>query len=117
MIILALSIAGGFGAMSRYLLDTWLNRLVSKSGLFVINISGSFLLGLLTGWASVHSEYASIALILGMSFLGGYTTFSAALVESARFAKDGHLLLSLAHAIGMVIPAIAAAALGLWLTA
>jgi len=115
MIGLVLALAGGLGAVFRFLLDTWLDRLVHKSGLFIINVSGSFLLGLLMGWAAAHAEAAAVARVFGTGFLGGYTTLSAALVDSARLARDGRRLLSLAHAFGMAIPAVAAAALGLFL--
>ena len=47
-------------------------------GTLVINVTGSFLLGLLTALTVGHAGLADLQTVLGVGLLGGYTTFSAA---------------------------------------
>jgi len=108
-------LAGGLGAGTRFLLDGWLSHWVRGSGTFVINVTGAFVLGLLAGWQPAHDGSPLVLLVLGTGFLGGYTTFSAAMLESARIARGGRWVVSIAHAAAMLAMAVAAAALGLWL--
>jgi fluoride exporter len=117
MIMLALvAIAGGFGAAARLVLDGLIqgrHELQYPVGTTVINISGSFLLGLLGGLAVRHGLPASWHLVLGAGFLGGYTTFSAASVETVRLLQDRRFMAALANGLGLLVVASAAAALGL----
>jgi len=82
--------------------------------LFVINLSGAFLLGLLVAWHSTQGG-TPVLWTVGAAFLGGYTTFSTALVQSADLAGAGRFGTAAAHAGGMCLAAVAAAALGLYL--
>ena len=81
------ALAGGLGAVVRFLLDTWIGRRSQDSpvplGTMVINVTGSFLLGLLIGWWMFRTGDPGWRLVLGTGFLGGYTTFSTASVLSA----------------------------------
>ncbi len=54
-------------------------------GTFVVNLTGSFALGVLVG-ASVAER---VAFLLGTGFMGGYTTFSTWMVESVRLGEVG----------------------------
>ncbi|WP_156028390.1 fluoride efflux transporter CrcB [Candidatus Solirubrobacter pratensis] len=54
-------------------------------GTFVVNLSGGFLLGLLTGL----SVTGHVLLVLGTGLLGAYTTFSTWMVEAQRLGEDG----------------------------
>jgi len=115
----AIALAGGFGAGARFAIDTWVSRRLGISlppGTFLINVTGSLLLGLLVGWFTHHGDPAGLDGILGTGFLGGYTTFSAASVETVRLARAHRPLAALVHAGGMLVVSVAAAALGLLLT-
>lgn len=126
MIVLLVALAGGFGAMVRFGLDSLVSARWPAPlpvGTVIINVTGSLLLGLLTGWALTQAALAatedtfSVPLaILGTGFLGGYTTFSSASVEAARLIRSGRGLGASIHAVGMLVLGFAAAALGLWLT-
>lgn len=87
------ALAGGLGAVVRFLVDAAIARRVKRPsvplGTLVINVTGSFLLGLLTGWWSIAAGDPTLRLVLGTGFLGGYTTFSTASVEAARLAREG----------------------------
>lgn len=109
-----IALAGGLGAASRLVLDGALRGHVKQDypwATTVINISGSFLLGLVLG-LGVDSDWHAIA---GVGFLGGYTTFSTATFETARLAHDGRYRAALANGLGQLVVAVAAASLGVWL--
>lgn len=116
MITAALAaIAGGFGALARYGLDTALARRLSDGWhrLLVINIGGSALLGVLAGLASAQVVHPEIQLIVGAGFLGGYTTFSAASLATVELAEERRWPATLLSSLGMLVSSSAAAALGL----
>ncbi len=115
MISLAAALAGGLGAGARYLLDAVLTpRLHPRLPLatLVINVVGSFLLGLLlaSGFGGPSAQH-----VLGVGFLGGFTTFSAASAEMVRLALAGRIRAAAALGAAMLAASVLAAAAGLWL--
>lgn len=118
LLVLGVAVAGGLGAVSRLVLDGVLRsvtRLNFPFGTTVINVTGSFLLGLVTGLALVHGLPAEWRTVLGTGFLGGFTTFSTASYETVRLAQQRRYRAALFNGVGMLILALAAAGLGLWL--
>jgi fluoride exporter len=116
IITLLVSMAGGLGAVARLVLDGLIrgrHALEYPVGTTLINVSGSFLLGLLGGLALRHGLPTSVHLVLGTGFLGGYTTFSTASVETVRLLQDRRWLAAVANGFGLVVVASAAAAAGL----
>ncbi len=117
-VVVALSVAGGVGAGCRLVLDGLIKaraKIAYPLGTTVINVTGSFLLGLVTGLALGHGLPQEWRLILGTGFLGGYTTFSTASFETVRLAQEGRWRAATVNAFGMLIGSMLAAALGLWL--
>ncbi|MEV7395774.1 CrcB family protein [Aeromicrobium sp. NPDC092404] len=111
MTILLMALAGGLGAGTRYSLDTWLRPRVSGRfpwSTLLVNVSGSLVLGMIVGLGADDSWHA----ILGTGFLGGYTTFSAASVESVHLALDRRYGAAAVNAVGMLVLGVAAASLG-----
>lgn len=120
MIQLLVALAGGLGAATRFVVDAELARRQPSRGLPIstalINLSGSLLLGLVSGWFAVHGGGdAALKQVVGIGFLGGYTTFSTACVESARLLGAGRGKAALLHAFGMALGGLALAAVGIWL--
>jgi CrcB protein len=116
IIVLLLSLAGGFGAMARLVIDGLIrgrHALEYPVATTMINVSGSFLLGLIAGLAMRHGLPTSWRLALGTGFLGGYTTFSTSSLETVRLLQDRRLLAAAANGLGLVLAASAAAAAGL----
>ena len=108
--------AGAVGAPVRYLLDNTISsrtRGVFPWGTLVINASGSFLLGLLTGLALFHGFPATPRLILGTGFCGAYTTFSTFTYETVRLAEEGAVNEAVRNALASLVLGAGAAAAGL----
>jgi fluoride exporter len=88
----AFLVAAAIGACARSLLDGFVQaRVPSKFpwGTSVVNISGSFALGLITGLALYHGLSVDSRLVLGAGFCGAYTTFSTFSFETVRLAEGG----------------------------
>lgn len=118
MTALWLALAGGLGAAARFLLDTVIarhNRLSTPIGTVVVNVTACILLGLLTGWAVDDPTRGALKTILGVGFLGGYSTFSTASVEGARLLHQGRRWAGLVHAGGMLVLSAFGSAIGLWI--
>lgn len=120
MLQLLVALAGGLGAVARFLVEAELVRRVPKPGFPIstalINLSGSLLLGVLSGWFAVHGAgEEAVKQLLGTGFLGGYTTFSTASVEAARLVGNRRGTVALLHAAGMAAGCILLAACGVWL--
>jgi CrcB protein len=90
---LAIGVAGFLGALARFWVSALCGRVFETSfpvGTLVINISGSFVLGLfltLVGDRMTVSETTRLAIAVG--FLGAYTTFSTLMYESTALLERG----------------------------
>lgn len=107
---------GGVGAVARFLIDAATGQRAGRDfplGTLVVNLSGAFVLGLITG-----SALSGDALLLaGTATVGSYTTFSTWMLETQRLAEDGD---SRAAAVNIVISltvGVGAVALGAMIAA
>ena len=132
LLFLGVFVFGGLGALCRFVLDSAVKRHWRGSvpvGTFLINVLGSFALGLLTAVVAGFAAGAgaggagaaagggaggdavwwhAASTVLGTGFLGGFTTFSTATVElvtQARKGRPGGTLV-----LGLLQPAVAMAA-------
>jgi CrcB protein len=113
MLLAGVAIAGAIGALARYWVDAVVVR-VEPAGMPVatlaINISGSFVLGVVTGLALYHGFPSTSRVIIGTGFCGGYTTFSTFAYEVVSLAEKGRTRAALTNlALSLVVPALAAA--------
>ena len=117
MIGLWVALAGGLGAAARFTLDGFLTQHNHRSlpiATLTINVLGSFLLGLLTGWAG-HDGHELVRSIAGVGFLGGFTTFSTASVELVRLTRAERPLAAAGLAVAMIMLSLTMGLLGLTL--
>lgn len=120
LLFIAVACAGGLGAACRLLIDGLIKtraRVTLPISTMFINVSGSLLLGLVTALALDHALPDEWHLVLGAGFLGGYTTFSTASVETVRLIQGARYAAAAVNGFGMLIVSAAAAGLGLWLGA
>lgn len=118
-VFVATALAGGVGAIARFLVDgvvTTRNHLPIPLGTPVVNITGSLVLGIVTGIA-VGVAPAELRTILGAGFLGGYTTFSTASTQNADLIRKRRPFLAAIYGAGMLAGSLSAAAAGLWIGA
>ena len=115
--LVGIMVAGALGAAARYGLDGFVGDRTGSAfpwGTFVINISGSLVLGFLF---TVLTERIAIDSALRFSittgFIGSYTTFSTWMLETARLIQDRSYLLATWNAAGSVCAGLAAVGAGI----
>jgi CrcB protein len=109
-------VAVGVGAPARYVVDRFVSGATGSDfpwGTVVINVSGSFLLGLLTGLGLYHAFPADARLVLGTGFCGAYTTFSTFTFETVRLAETGQVRAALGNIVVSTGGGLVAAAAGI----
>ncbi|QCB93771.1 fluoride efflux transporter CrcB [Cellulomonas shaoxiangyii] len=112
---LLLVVAGGVGATVRYVVDALIRSRTTSAFPWptaVINLTGSLLLGLLTGLVADRIASDELSAVLGTGFLGGYTTFSTASYETVQLVRERHWGTALAYGVGILVASVALAYLG-----
>jgi CrcB protein len=103
--------------VSRYAVDTWVSERAASAfpwGTFVVNTTGSFVLGLLFALAIDRALLpADVRLPVMVGFVGAYTTFSTLMLETWRLVEGGAMLLALANLAASVVVGLIALVLGL----
>jgi fluoride exporter len=113
---LAIGLAGALGALSRYGLDGLIARRAPGAfpwGTFVVNVSGSLLLGL--AFTLLTERYRVDPWLrsgLTIGFLGAYTTFSTFSLETYRLLEDGAYGIAFANAAGSLAAGLLALYVG-----
>ena len=116
MKIVVVAIGGALGAVSRYGMAVLVARLWTGEfplATFLINISGSFILGFFATFAAEKSTLDPLwRLLVATGFVGAYTTFSTFEYETQALAENGAAMLALANIVASVIAGFAAVQLG-----
>jgi CrcB protein len=114
--VLVIGIGGFVGAVARYVIALWIGQRWGRGfplGTFVINVSGSFLIGLLmTLMAEKFTFDPRWRLLLVVGFLGAYTTFSTFEYETGALLKDGEWTYAMLNIILSVVVGFIALKLG-----
>jgi CrcB protein len=119
-IAIGLGAAGAIGAPARYLLDGFVQDRTEGAfpwGTFVINATGSLLLGIVTGAALYHAFPSTPKILLGTGFCGAYTTFSTFTFETIRLLEEGAVADAFRNAVASLLAGALAAAVGLAIAA
>jgi CrcB protein len=119
---LLVCLGAGLGSAARFATDQWVQARWSHrgylgrfpAGILLINVVGSFVLGLLAGAAS-HGLGPLVLAFFATGICGGFTTFSTWSYDTIRLAGDGDRVLALANVALTVAAGMLAAAAGLGL--
>lgn len=112
-VALLVAVAGGAGAVARALLIHHIGLRRPDPlpvGTMVVNASGSFVLGILTGLSLYHGLGGHYLAIAGVGFCGGYTTWSTASWETVHLVHTGHRVEAVVYTLGSLFVCIACAA-------
>jgi CrcB protein len=110
-------VGGGLGATLRHLINILCARCMAPGfpwGTFIINVTGSTVMGLIAGYLAFKGEASQPWRLFVMTgILGGYTTFSAYSLDAALLYERGELLLAALYVVGSVVLSIAGLFAGL----
>jgi CrcB protein len=116
VILVGVIVAGAAGAPARFLLERAVSARFPRAfpwGTLIVNLTGSFALGLLVGAALDGGVSDGTRTVLGTGFLGSYTTFSTYAYEVVKRAEDGHRRAAVIYAFASVVAGSVAAWIGL----
>lgn len=108
-------LGGGMGSICRYLLQYWATKLFVHPfpvATFVINVAGSFMIGLFYGFFSKGNFAADWHFFLAVGLLGGFTTFSTFSNESLSLLRNGQMIMAGLYIFGSVLLSLIAVTAG-----
>ncbi|MFZ0309764.1 MAG: fluoride efflux transporter CrcB [Candidatus Sulfotelmatobacter sp.] len=104
---LMIGIGGGLGSILRFWLGSYIGSKMGTRfpyGTFVINITGSFLIGLVFALLTARTHWsANWRYLIPIGFIGGYTTFSSFEYETLRTIQDGQVGIGLLYVATSVV--------------
>lgn len=112
MTVLLVAAGAAVGAPLRYLVDRWVQTRLGAGfpwGTLVVNVAGSFVLGLVLGSPTASAAVVAVA---GTGFCGALTTYSTFSYETLRLIEDGAWPRGLANVLLSMAVGLGAAALG-----
>lgn len=115
-LVLAVGLAGGLGAATRFVVDglvraRWSHVLPATT--LLVNVTGSLVIGLLSGAARWHGFGPTWLVVTATGFCGGYTTFSTAMIETVRLIEAREWRWAAVNALGGLLLCVGAAAAGM----
>jgi CrcB protein len=117
MLYLIVFLGAGIGGAARHGINVGAARLFGFGfpfGTLLVNVLGSFLIGLLAGWFAFRPGTPQEArLFLTTGILGGFTTFSAFSLDAVVLIERHAYALAAAYVLGTVAAALMALFLGL----
>jgi len=112
---LLVCVGAGCGSTARYVTDQWVQSRWNHRprgrfplGILLINVAGSFVLGILVGGGTGGNGL----LLAGTATIGSFTTFSTWMLETERLAEDGDDRLALLNIVVSLAAGLAAALAG-----
>lgn len=113
----AVAFGGAFGAIARYLLNTFFAKMLAPFpfATFFINVTGSFLIGFLAIiFTEKFTESENWRLFLTVGFLGAYTTFSTFELETFELLREKQLATAFFYAFASLIVGLLGVFGGVW---
>jgi len=116
---LFIAVGAALGANARYLVGLWAANRFNAAflyGTFIVNITGSLLLGFVITLATERLTISpETRLFLAVGFFGSYTTFSSFTVESLGLLRDSGFLPGIFNILGNNLIGLICAGLGVYL--
>jgi CrcB protein len=117
--VLVVAAGGALGAVTRYAIALFVAMFWRREfplATFLINVSGSFVLGFFATWAAERAGVDPLwRLLVTTGFLGAYTTFSTFEWETHQLSSSGAVAMALVNVIASVVAGFAAVQLGVTL--
>lgn len=113
--IAIVALGGALGAVARYLLGGWVAARWGSTfpvGTLVINVTGAFLLGVVATLTTDRFSAPQARLLLGVGFLGAYTTFSTFTYETLQLLSEGSFSAAALNVAGSLVLGLLAVWLG-----
>lgn len=114
--ILAIGVGGFVGAVARYLLSGWAQRLIDSRlpvGTLLVNVLGCLVIGGLLAAAEARDFLSpNLRLFLTMGLLGSFTTFSTFGYETVTLASNGGMQMAILNVGANVVLGVAAVLAG-----
>ncbi|HKG51273.1 MAG TPA: fluoride efflux transporter CrcB [Actinomycetales bacterium] len=115
MTVLLVALGAAVGAPARYLADRAVQSRHDSLfpwGTFVVNVVGSFVLGLVVAAAAAGRLSPGVVAAVGTGFCGALTTYSTFGYETLRLAEERAHLEAALNVVASIAAGVAAAALG-----
>jgi CrcB protein len=108
------ALGGALGAILRYLVTSWVQHRVDffPWGTVVVNLVGSFLIGIVLEMTLRGFLSSQARLLLGVGILGGFTTFSSLSWEMLTLLEEGDILPAFLYGFGSLVIGVFCAWLG-----
>jgi CrcB protein len=104
---LMVGVGGCLGSLLRFWLGSYIGGKMGTRfpyGTFIVNISGSFLIGLVFAFLTARSQWSPYwRYLIAIGFIGGYTTFSSFEFETLRAIQDGQFTIGLLNIVLSVV--------------
>jgi CrcB protein len=110
--VIAVATGGAIGSVARYLVGIGSGKLFGTDfpwGTLIINVTGSFLIGLFVGLFAIRWDLPQAARIfLTVGICGGYTTFSTFSLDAVYLMERGEVFAAGAYMVGSVVLSVGA---------
>jgi CrcB protein len=114
---LLIGAGGALGAMARYLLSSWISRIMGTQfpwAILCVNVAGCFAMGLVAGLGKQLFDLShEMKMFLATGILGGFTTFSAFSLDAVHLAQRGAIADFALYVSASVVGSVAALVAGL----
>ncbi|SFA94893.1 CrcB protein [Lentibacillus halodurans] len=112
-----IGLGGSLGAASRYLIAEWMKHKTRAfpAGTWIVNIAGSFLLGMLADFHLANDMNDALWLLLGAGFCGSFTTFSTFGHETVTLLQSDQYKTAGLYVVASIAVGLAAATVGFWI--
>jgi len=115
VIPVVVGVGGALGAVARWYATDWVRHLTGAQipwGTMAVNVLGSLALGFLMVWLQARAPSAQVRELVGVGFLGSFTTFSTYSYETVAMARAGEIWRAGGYAIGSLALGIVAVVVG-----